>query len=380
MRKLLLPILILSMFTVVLSGCKSGRKSFQKGEYYEAILQAVNRLRKNPDNKNAKATLHDGYPLAKEYHEDLANQARSSQNQFRYETAFRQYQLLDNMNNEIQRCPACKTLARSARSYQSEMDEMGLKAAEVRYALGNQAMNMNNRQKAKEAYEHFRVADSYRRNFRDVQQKMEEARWAATLKVVVEPIPMHSQALKISNDFFQGQIDEYLANARVSPFVAFFSPGEINQNRINPDHVVELLFDDFVVGQHFVKETNEKVTRDSVIISYTDKDRKVPIYGTVSATLRTFHKEVVSSGLLNFRILDSRTNRVIVHDKFPGTHVWGCDWGSFNGDERALNEKQLRMVRGRELMPPPPQQLFVEFTKPIYDQLTNRINSFYRNY
>ncbi len=379
MRKLTLPLAMLTL-VVTISACKSGRKALEKGQYYQAVLQAVERLRKDPDNKNAKATLHDGYRLAKDYHEELARQARTSADPYKFETAFNQYRILNNLNDEIQRCPACRPLAKGARSYRNEMDDMSLKAAEARYAMGEQAMAMQNREKAKEAYNHYQVANSYQKNFRDVNVKIDEARWAATLKVVVEPIPMHSRAMELSNDFFQGQIDEYLANARISPFVAFMTPREIQQNQLNPDHIVELMFDDFVVGQHFVKETVEKVSRDSVKIGYTDKTREVPIYGTVTATLRHFHKEVVSSGLLNFRILDGRTQRVIVHDKFPGTHVWGCDWGSFNGDERALSAKQLRMVNGRELMPPPPQQLFVEFTKPIYDQLTTRINTFYRNY
>ena len=378
MRKLYFPLAMLFLLLAVAS-CRTGKNKFEKGHYYEAVLQALNRLRKNPDNRNAKATLHDGYPLAQEYHENLARQARTSNDPFRFETAHGQYRLLNNLYDEIQRCPSCRSLARGARSYRPEMDDMALKAAEARYALGDQAMSANTREQAKQAYQHYQVANNFQRNFRDVQQKMEDARWAATLKVVVEPIPMHSRALEISNDFFQGQIDEFVHNARISPFVAFFSPREIHQTGLQPDHAILLNFDDFVVGQHFVKETVEKVSRDSVIVGYTDKSREVPVYGTVTATIRHFHKEVVSSGLLNFVIQDAQTSRVLVHDKFPGTHVWGCDWGSFNGDERALTDKQLRMVRGRELMPPPPQNLFIEFCKPIYDQLTGRIGSFYQN-
>ena len=262
------------------------------------------------------------------------------------------------------------------------MDDAALKAAEVRYAMGDEAMGFQSREKAKDAYQHYQIADRYRPNFRDTQTKMQDALWAATLKVVVEPIPMHSRAMEISNDFFQGQIDEYLANVNVSPFVAFFSPKEAYVNGIDmPDHVVAMQFDDFVVGQHYVKETVEKVTRDSVEVGKTSRgDDQKPVYGTVSAELRTFRKEVVSSGLLTFALLGSRTTRRIIHDKFPGTYVWFCEWGSFNGDERALTKQQLGMVRGRELMPPPPQQLFVEFTKPIYGQITGRLRDFYRNY
>ncbi|MEM8967027.1 MAG: hypothetical protein AAGE93_11465, partial [Bacteroidota bacterium] len=61
-------------------------------------------------------------------------------------------------------------------------------------------------------------------------------------------------------------------------------------------------------------------------------------------------------------------------------HIWFAEWGRFQGDERALNEEELALCNLPEAVPPPPQQLFVEFTKPLYDQLTDRLNRFYQNY
>jgi len=71
---------------------------------------------------------------------------------------------------------------------------------------------------------------------------------------------------------------------------------------------------------------------------------------------------------------------VLTAEKFPGEFVWYCEWGSYNGDERALTSKQLKISKLKEIAPPQPQDLFIEFTRPIYNQLTNKINSFYRNY
>jgi len=104
------------------------------------------------------------------------------------------------------------------------------------------------------------------------------------------------------------------------------------------------------------------------------------IYGTVKATIHTFTKQISSRGLLDFKIYDPYANRVLTQEKFPGEFVWICQWGYFNGDERALNEEHKKIVKGKELHPPPPQDLFIEFTKPIYDQLTAKIRDFYKNY
>ncbi|UCE93086.1 MAG: hypothetical protein JSV73_09755, partial [Flavobacteriaceae bacterium] len=68
------------------------------------------------------------------------------------------------------------------------------------------------------------------------------------------------------------------------------------------------------------------------------------------------------------------------YQDFPGEFVWFHEWGQFNGDERALTEEQSLICSNRRINPAPPQQLFVEFTKPIQQQLHNRLISFYKNY
>lgn len=364
-----------------IAGCRSGKNQFEKGQYDEAMMLAIKRLRKNPDNRKAKSTFYKGWPLTKAWHLDNVKRFKQSSAEFKWESVVREYDALNRLYGEIQRCPVCKRLAKNARSYDSERGQAAIKAAEVRYAMGERAMKIKTRQSARDAFFHFREASNYRRNFRDVEQKMEEARFHATLKVVVEPIPMHSRLLELSNAFFQDQIDGYLANYRVNEFVRFYTPKEAHVSGLQtPDHVVMLEFDDFVVGQHFVKETVTKLSKDSVQIGKGGVKGDDPVYGTVRATLYHYIKNVESKGLLAMRIMDGRNQRILSHDKFPGTFVWTCEWGRYNGDDRALNTAQKRLCQQRELLPPPPQDLFIEFTKPIYDQLIGRIQAFYRNY
>ena len=79
-------------------------------------------------------------------------------------------------------------------------------------------------------------------------------------------------------------------------------------------------------------------------------------------------------------VIDFQANKILLRDEIPGEYTWVNEWASFNGDERALNSTELNMTRNREQLPPPPQQLFIEFTKPIYDQVTSRIKNFYKKY
>jgi hypothetical protein len=40
-----------------------GQKAYERGDYYEAVMQAVNRLRQNPDHDKSKEALKNAYPL-----------------------------------------------------------------------------------------------------------------------------------------------------------------------------------------------------------------------------------------------------------------------------------------------------------------------------
>ncbi len=144
-----------------------------------------------------------------------------------------------------------------------------------------------------------------------------------------------------------------------------------------PDQVLTLDFDDFVVGQTYVKEKEQELQRDSVVTGTVEgKD----VYGTVKAKYITFQKTITSTGLLDFRVMDWKTKNVITQEKMPGTFVWHDEWATFKGDERALTKEHKKMVSRRESPIPNPQFLFVEFTKPIYGQLTSKIENFYRRY
>ena len=104
------------------------------------------------------------------------------------------------------------------------------------------------------------------------------------------------------------------------------------------------------------------------------------VYGTVKATLYHYTKTTTSRGIVSFRIIDAKTGALLSVQKMPGEFVWKSEWATFNGDERALSAEQLQLTRQKEQPAPKPQDLFIEFTRPIYDQITTKLKEFYRGY
>ncbi len=368
---------------LIIAACTSGKQALQKGNYEDALLKAINRLRNSPKNDKARETLHEGYPLTLDYHMTRIQTLKNSNEPFKYESVIGSYQALTNIHNEIQRCPACREEVPNSRGYLAEINEAKQLAATDRYTAGTVAFNRDNtRESAKEAYFHFVRAAEFVPNYKDVQNRIKEAKFEATLKVVFEQVPVHSRTYGLSNEYFQQQINQFVSSERMNEFVQFYTPTEAKTVGLKkPDHVVRMQFDDFVVGQVYMKESTEEIARDSVIVGQVKTENgSQNVYGTVKAKFTLFQKSISSKGLMDLQIFDPNTNRVMYQTKMPGEFVWRSEWGNYKGDERALTDKQVKIAHLREAVPPPPQDLFIEFCKPIYIQATNTLRDFYRNY
>ncbi len=575
MNKILFPLMVL-ITACLLESCTSGKQAYEKGNYDEAVLKAISRLRKSSNNKKASQTLIESYPLTISWHRDNVEQAKQSNNEFKWERVVREYQQVNNLYSQLNRCPACLRLVNNPVQYVTELNDAREKAAAIRYQRGDELLarvrTNHNRNEAIEAYRHFKVAFNLMGEFRDTRDKLAEAKFLATLKVIVEPIPAQ-RSLQISSEFFENKILEFIETMTVNELVRFYSFTEANNIGLeDPDQIIQLQFDDFVLGQVYLKEKEVQVSKDSVVLavikvqnSVTGSDvlaanilgdspgkalkyfqaapvivspvlksdsyyygtgnnkkvticHKIPgslgksqtitvsenalkhhldhgdiqgtcngekdsqshqkevtknqtsssgttssnsdsgnntstsqssstssqsaasttstqnysgssansqtsssvsgqgtsghtganlaniqnttgtvnttnrsstvdtepttrkVYGTVKATVHVFNKTLSSRGILDFKIIDAHNQRVLTQEKMPGEFVWYTEWGYFNGDERALDDYFQEIVKLKEAYPPPPQDLFVAFTQPIFSQITSKIRDFYRNY
>jgi tetratricopeptide (TPR) repeat protein len=375
-----LPFLIL---IVLFSNCsKSGTKALEKGNYYEAVIQSVEKLKKNTDNEKSTQVLPEAYKMAsRELNRDI-EKTKTSNFPFRWERALEYYDKLNRMHDLIERCTACRRLV-SPQSYFKEAEEARDNAGNERYALAMDLMKRKSIESGREAYKNLEELYKFAPNFKDVRFRMEEALNMGSVHVVVEQPKINSRLYQYSNEFFQGKIDEFLnTNRRMNKFIRFYTPNEAKNTNLKPDHIVRLEFIDFIVGESIMNSDRSTVTsKDSVKTGEATIDgKKVPVYGKVNAQLTKFRKAVRSRGILLMEVFDYQNNRSLMREEVGGEYNWGTEWASFNGDERALTENDKRLCQRREELPPPPQQMFIEFCKPIYDQTTSRLKRFYDKY
>jgi hypothetical protein len=374
--------LLIAFAVCILFACSSGKKAYERGNYYEAVMKSVNRLRQNPSHSKSQEALQSAYPMAVEYFETQAKNEMASNSPYKFKSAINSYNSINQLYEAIKHCPGCLKVVKDPVNYYSEIAPLKEKAAEESYNAGIASLMKGSRLDAKTAYFNFVDVQNFVPGYKDVLEYTTKAKDVATLKVVLEQIPVPSR-YNLSGGFFQDKVEGFLhQNYPDQGFVKFFTPNEAQSiNLKNVDHILRIQFDDFSVGNSVLREKEETVTKDSVKVGDVKVDGKtIPVYNTVKAKYTSYTKEVSSSGLLSMIITDAKTNGVLSHQKFDGKYVWISKWARFNGDDRALSETQLAMCKQKETNPPQAQDMFLEFTKPIYDRLVPALRGFYQNY
>jgi hypothetical protein len=370
---------------LVVSGCNTAQKALNRGDYEQSATMTINKLRSKPNDKKARNIFQQAWPLAVEWNENEIDEMMRSSDPFKWVRIADAYASLERMSENVRRCPACLEMIDRPPSYLDQWTEANEKAAEANYDAGMRLMQDPTRDKARQATVYFRNAENRIRGYRDANERLIDALEIATLKVLVEHMPVNLRRYELSNDFFRDEVYRFIENDnRANPYVRFYTPGEVDDELFEDiDHILRIEFVDFTVGQVTRNsDTREVFSKDSVKIGETrmPDGKNQAVYGIVKARYTEYRKTVESGGEIEVRIEDAHSGRLLDTRRFQGSFVWSETWATYNGDERALTDAQVRLARKRELPPPPDQDLFIEFTKPVHSQITEYIRRYYRGY
>lgn len=371
---------VIFILALIISSCSTGKKALQKGNYADAVFKSIERLRSNPDNKKAMIALKEAYPLALKTLEVEIEEILQTNEINRYGIVASKYQALNDMAQSIRRSPAALKIIPKPKTFIAQLTGAKDKAADEAYQNGVDFLNKGSRLEAREAFYAFQSCLNFNPNYKDARTLIDVAMEKATLKVVVEQLPV-SGRYKLSADFFYDQVLSYLNSNKSNEFVSFLTTKEAKAFS-EVDQIMQMEFFDFQVGASKESQKEKEFTSsDSVKVgSATIGGKKVDVFNKVTANLISYKREVSSGGILQVKVIDVYSNKILEQKKFPGTFVWTGEWAKFNGDERALTKEQLDLCKRRPADPPAPQELFYEFTKPIFYQTSSYLRNFYRKY
>ena len=376
---------LILLFAVAIASCSTGKKSLERGNYFDAIMKAVGRLSSDTDNKKASQVISEGYPMAITYYQEEIDQILSSNDPFKWKQTLDIMQTVNRMSDEIRRVPAARKLVSSIKNYTSEMTDVQNKAAQEYYDAGMDALSRKTREMAKQAYFDFQNADALVRGYKDTKQKMLQSKDLATLKVIVEQIPVNGK-FEYSAQFFYDNVFQMLNQQfPENSFVHFYSPEQADRMKLKyPDMVLRMGFYDFFIDrpQHSEeeKELNRqieekyevKISKDSTAI----RTRMIPKKGKI----KILTDQVASGGLLELKAVDFQSQKIVFTDKIPGEFTWQNKYGIFVGDKEVLDNELTNILNNKMVMPPAAQDMFVLFTKPIFNQLSTKLTNYFKQY
>jgi len=365
---------------LLILSCKSGEKLYNKGRYDEAVLAFVKKLQKRPDNTVSLQLLPQAYTQAQRAHEDKVNGYMISNDPLKWEYIRTEYRALQRLYDGIHASPAALAIVKP-KDYRNAISGAQENAAQARYDRGASLLDQGDKAAARQAFDEFQAALNLIPNYRNSAQLMDEAFQRGLVNVVVRHVDVRSSYYQFSADQFRDVLIRNLQQRNINRFVQFTDERIARNNKIQPDQFLEMSFNDFVVGQTYVDRSEREVSREIVVGTVKDSTGKAVInrYATVKAKVYVVKATVVSKGLLDYQLIDVATNNIIRTDRLPGSYTWMNQYGYYKGDERALSDEDKALMVGEDIPPPPPQELFLQFTKPIYDQLTREMQGVYNN-
>ena len=168
-------------------------------------------------------------------------------------------------------------------------------------------------------------------------------------------------------------------------FVHFYSPEQAERMKLKyPDVVLQMGFYDFFVNRP-VRFEEEKEVERQIEEKYDVKgDGGAMVTRTRSVTkkgkIKVITEQVASGGLLEMKAVEYQSKKILFTDKFPGEFTWENKYGIFVGDKEALDSNQLKIINNKAITPPESQEMFVLFTKPIYNQMKDKLYNYFRQY
>jgi len=361
--------LIIALF--LLGACSSGKSAYKHGDYYDAVLTAVQRLRQNPDHKKSKEVLSLSYQAAVDYLQaDVQNQINSNAN-FKYKSAVQDYERINYLYEQVKASPGALRVIPSPISKYKELTEMKSKAAEESYEAGIQAMMKNTRDDSKNAYFLFTDANNFSPGYRESIELIEKSRDDATVKVVVES--------GVGN-MYDWNFDPIVFGYTSNQFVKFYSPRQAEESKLaRTNQFLKVVVNGFQEGLPAISRRVED-HKDSVKSGEkTVNGQKVPVYERVSAKVTVFEKKATGHGSITLFIVDGQSKAELRNAPILTEVSWTDSWAIYTGDLRAINAGNKKLIEKRE--PNLGKDYLRKLAKDDLDKkLASAIKSFYDSY
>lgn len=304
-------------FSIVFVSYSYGIGSTKKPDYARVLNQSICRLNSHPKSHSAKRKVKETYDQAIHFYQQEIDRILMDNEPLKWTKTLDILENINGLGDEIRYNSLASQLICDPKIYTAEIDHANTKAVAELYQAGEDCLQQNSKEKAKEAYYYFKRAAQLYPEYKAVANKIKEAQNYGMLKVLIEPLALDFKTVdvlteKLDKEFF------YWTQLNVSKrdFVHFYSREELTTQNASPDLIIQLFVQNFRINERptivyqnvqFTKSTKQLVLIDG---KYT----WIPVEGTHSSqfTGNSFvSHELIASGNLFLKITNVAENKIV---------------------------------------------------------------------
>jgi len=345
---------------VVMASCQSPVKQLSRGNYDRAVELATKKMRKGKLKDKHLLALEQAFNVAQQRDLDRIQYLKIEGNPDNWLGIFDHYAQIRERQNLVkpwlpvyiaseERQADIKLIA-----VDREMAKAKENAAAYLYEKAGQLLATGQRHDARQAYSDLLVVKSLIPNFRDVDARIEEARYLGTNRVLLQvrnssatPLApeMEDELKKINLARLNEQWTAYFTrpdSGKAYDFTIFIN---LQAQQVSPEQVKEreyLKQAEIEDGWKYLLDEHDEFVKDS-----SGNKIKVPVYKTVGCQVKETHqrKSAHLTGTIDF--FDNRAKQLVQSVPFSETVVFEHSSALANGDLRALPEPTLALLDHR---------------------------------
>ncbi|MFL5773895.1 MAG: hypothetical protein ACJ75F_12095 [Flavisolibacter sp.] len=365
---------------IILASCRTASKSYQKGDYTDAIERGVKKLQKDPYDYETRDLIQKSYNYSVTDHEDQVRILSNSKSENRFEKIYQEYAELQKLYNIIHEYPAVASMIKTT-DYSDYVNTYRDKAADIHIEKADKWIEEGTKQAYREAYRELNVALRYRPDDFELKRKRDDVYESAVTNVIISPIQNYGRynynsSFRLEN--FQRDVIRTLTYNMNNEFVRFYNEYDARNSDIEADQIMELNLSRISIGQPYDNTSSRESSKEVVIKEIVYKpDSVVKQYGTVKARITTTKRTLLSQGDLFITVRDTK-GRILWNDRFTGEHKWQTEFATYTGDERALTENDKTLLNQKQYNPPSEDHIMEELLSQIQNDLTYRLRNYYQ--
>lgn len=371
---------VLLTLALVAFGC-STQHYIQKAQFDTAVVKATEKIRKDWDDQQEIDYLKYAYSKANQIDKDkLAYLFESGEDNIwaevhqRYSALHRRQEVVKTLPDQV-----LAEIGYAPENYAKKISDSKKNAAEFYYQKGKDLMISKDKFQAREAYESFVKCKQYYANYKDVDQRIDEAQYVGTNHILFRmvnqskvglPEDFENEMLKISLKSLNQKWIDYDTKENENVFYDYYIQLTLKSIAVSPEdtrHSERVEEKEIEDGFKYVLDARGNVQKDTL-----GNDVKVPVYKIITCKVveTSQFKEAVINGTVDY--INTVNGQLIKTHPVGATMVFDHHSAEGFGDFNALTTESRKKVEVGPL-PYPPAPVMIMDAANILKENTKKI-------